>query len=119
MRRHLLMVAALALLGACSSDVPPPSPARDGGGDPCAKGACEDGAPDAQRAADGAPRVDAPPNNVLVSDPDGASVSDLHRGADFLYWRGGVNRIVRAPTSGGTATTLFTHPQNGSSIQIY
>jgi hypothetical protein len=107
------MPALALLLVACSSETPTPSSPQPGhdAGDPCANGACQDG----PRPTDDAAQPEAPPSNVLVSDPEGQGARDLQLVAGYLYWRGGTDRIVRAPTTGGGAKTLFTHAQ-GSSI---
>jgi hypothetical protein len=102
------------LFTACSnSDAPPVTPAGDGGPS-CAMQTCED-AP-VTPGDDGSTGTDVPqpPNTVLVSDPEGDYANQLGVSAGYLYWIGGTKRIVRAPTAGGAATTLFVHPSQDS-----
>jgi hypothetical protein len=106
MRPDLPSLPILILAAACSSESANPSSSPDGG-NPCTNGACQDAATDNGNGS----QPEAAPIPVLVSDPQGEGVHDLQRVGDYLYWGGGLNRIVRAPTAGGAATTLFTHPQ--------
>src|SRR5258708_179510 len=106
----------LVLLGACSSqDAPLATPVVDGGPS-CTTQNCDDAPVPPGDDGGAQPEVPPPPDYTLVSDPDGAYASDLGVSGGYLYWVGGTNRIVRAPTAGGAATTLFVHPRKSSGV---